>query len=466
MMLNLALLLSPAHADAGPLQALLYLDPGTGSLLFSVIVGIASTAYFVAKDLLYRAGMGIRVLLSPRLASSSQAARGVERPVVFYSEGRQYQATFLPLLQEMARRRLSCLYLSSDPDDPLLALGAGPDHPSLQTEYIGSGHMAWARMRTLRARLVCMTSPGLDVLQLRRSPHVGHYMHIVHSPTDKSFNKPYSFDFFDSMLINGPHQERVIRHLETLRGRKTKELFNAGCLYYDSLLPRYAVARQSAAPAGGAAPRVLLAPTWGKNGLLSRFGIDLIREIAQTGSEVIIRPHPQSARSEPELLSRLQQQTASWGNCRWDLSGDPVAAMADADILVSDISGIVFDYAFLTGRPVLTLDFPIDKRGFEAMDLPFEPWEISSLDLIGRRIGLDDIPLLSTIIEQEVGSPDRARQIQDLRDSYVLNFGRASTMAVDVIAELAGLHARRGGAAVDAGAIAPPAMAPAGQRAG
>jgi hypothetical protein len=425
---------------------LLYLDPGTGSLLFSVIVGIAGTAYFVAKDLLYRAGTRVRLLLSPRSGAALHEAQRVEHPVVFYSEGRQYQTTFGPLLQNMQRRGLPCLYLSSDAEDPLLALGLNGEYPLLRTECIGNGHMAWARLRTLRARLVCMTTPGLDVLQIRRSPHVQHYMHVVHSPTDKSFNRPYSFDFFDSVLINGPHQERVIRCLEEVRGRKRKELFSVGCVYYDSLVARYAAAQELCAVAAGGAPRralrVLLAPTWGKNGLLTRHGSTLIRAIAKAGLELIIRPHPQSVRSEAELLGRLQQECASLPNCRWDFNADPVEAMAMSDILVSDISGIVFDYAFLVGRPVLTMDFSVDKRGFEAMDLPFEPWELTSLELIGRRIGLDDIPALPAIIREETASQARAAQIRQLRNSHVLNFGHASEAAVERMAQLAGLDAQ------------------------
>jgi hypothetical protein len=246
----------------------------------------------------------------------------------------------------------------------------------------------------------------------------------------------------------------VIRHLESLRGRKAKDLFKVGCVYYDSLVPKYAAARERAEAAAVAARRrplrVLLAPTWGKNGLLTRFGGRLIREIAEAATEVIIRPHPQTLHSEPELLRSLQQEAASLPNCRWDLSADPVDAMAVSDILVSDISGIVFDYAFLTGRPVLTLDFPIDKRGFEAMDLPFEPWELSSLDLIGRRIALNDIPSLPAIIEQEIASQTRTDQIRQFRDSHVYNFGRASEAAVELIGKSAGLPSLRD-ATMDAG---------------
>lgn len=424
-------------------QVLLYLDPGTGSLLFSVIVGIASTAYFVARDLLYRLGSRVRLLLSPRSVAALRGAGRREHALVLYSEGKQYIGTFAPLLAELKRRDLPCLYLSSEADDSLLTLGRNGHYPLLQTECIGEGAKAWARLRTLRANVVCMTTPGLDVLQIRRSPHVRHYMHIVHAPTDKSFNRPYSFDFFDSVLISGPHQERVIRRLEAVRGRHEKALYSIGCLYYDSLLPRYEAACERAAlmpRVSGRRPTVLLAPTWGKNGLLSRYGFKLIEAIVGGGCTLIIRPHPQTARSEVTLLGALREQTAGLANCSWDFDDDATNSIAASDILVSDISGIVFDYAFLTGRPVLTMELDIDKRGFEAMDLDFEPWEIACLELIGRRVGLRDVSNLPTIILEESGRAARAEQIRQLRERDVLNFGCARAPAVEQIAQLAGLQ--------------------------
>lgn len=458
-MFNSILSIAPGWFDGGPTQALLYLDPGTGSLLFSVILGIASTAYFVARDLLYRLTSRLKVLVSGRQGAAATDPT-VEHPVVFFGEGKQYQSTFRPLLQQMAARGLPCLYLSNDADDPLLALQGDPAHPLLRTEFIGSGHLAWARLRTLRARLVCMTTPGLDVLQVKRSPHVRHYMHVVHSPTDKSFNRTYSFDFFDSVLINGPHQERVLRALEQLRGRQPKALYDVGCVYYDSLLPKYQEAARQRAAAPGRPLRVLVAPTWGKNGLLARFGAALIEQAARADVQLVVRPHPQSQRSEAELLERIQRDTAALPNCSWDFSADAVGAMANADILISDISGIVFDFAFLTGRPVLTLDFPVDKRGFEAMDLPFDPWEVAILDRIGRRIGMADMPMLADILAQEAADPARAQQIGQLRDEYVHNFGCASEAAVDEIARLAGLRPQAGHAAAPADARTPvPAFA-------
>jgi hypothetical protein len=36
-----------------PIQLFAYLDPGTGSMLFSIILGIVATSFFILKSLIY-----------------------------------------------------------------------------------------------------------------------------------------------------------------------------------------------------------------------------------------------------------------------------------------------------------------------------------------------------------------------------------------------------------------------------
>lgn len=142
------------------------------------------------------------------------------------------------------------------------------------------------------------------------------------------------------------------------------------------------------------------------------------------------------ALSEPVLLQQLRSQLKAYPNLEWDERPDPLAAMADSDVLLSDISGIVFDYAFLTEKPVVTLDFIADKRGFEASDLPYEPWELRVLDIVGRRVRDEELPLLPAILAEEVGDSKRTAAIRQLRQESVINFGQAAASVVDQLETL------------------------------
>ena len=61
----------------------LYIDPGTGSALFSILIGVAATAYFLGRALFIK----LKVILSGGKISKSSA---VENPYVIYNEGSQY----------------------------------------------------------------------------------------------------------------------------------------------------------------------------------------------------------------------------------------------------------------------------------------------------------------------------------------------------------------------------------------
>jgi hypothetical protein len=408
---------------------LLYLDPGTGSVLFSVVMGFATAAFFVLKGMYYR-GRGRLLKLFGK-----QHGDGVEghHSLVIYSEGAQYMNTFKPILDELVARGLGCLYLSSDKDDPLLSYSA----PKVKTRHIGHSFGAWGYLNDLQADVCLMTTPGLDVLQLKRSKRVRHYAHLIHSPTDKAFNRPYSFDYFDSVFICGPHQEKTIRHLERIRNMPAKQLLMTGCAYYDYQVATYhnEINKRNSAEAGSGL-QLLVAPTWGKNGLLTRFGMQLLTPLLDAGHHVLLRPHPQSFISEPELIAQIRRASAQYTNLIWDQNSSPLEAMQRSDLLISDISGIVFDYCFVTEKPVITLHFEPEKRGFEANDLPYQPWELQVLDVVGVKLEQENIEQLPIIVRDLVGDVSRQEKIRALRQTYVQHFGHASLRVVDELAAL------------------------------
>ena len=409
----LALTLIPAA------PAFAYLDPGTGSMLVSALVGIAATLFFLLKGIYYK-GTGFFYSLAGLRKQREKEG------LVFWSEGRSYWNTFRPVLEALSARGESCLYLSSDEGDPGLSCSLS----GVRTRFIGTGNRAYSFLNMLEAEVCVLTTPGLDVLQIPRSPGVRHYAHMVHSVTDMAIYKLYSFDYFDSVLCSGPHQVRSLRALEKLRGTKPKELPACGCPYLDVMADRLKKFEKRTRKEGEL-PRILVAPTWGRNGLLRLYGLHLLEPLARSGYDVCIRPHPQSRIAEPELLQELAQALEAFPNVRWDAEPDGLAVMSESDVLVSDLSGIVFDFAFLLERPVLTLAFEPDLRGLDGNDLPWPAWELGVLDIVGRQITLDDLPRLQDIVREVTENPDFSVRLRALRDEAVWSFGRAGSVVAD-----------------------------------
>ncbi len=392
-----------------------YLDPGSGSMLIAGLVGLLASLLFFLKGLFYKGRRTVLGLFG-RTAKEDQT----KHQLVFYSEGRHYWNTFKPVIDELAARGEKCAYLTSDEEDPGLLYSS----EFISTKYIGTGTKAYAHLTILEADVCAMTTPGLDVLQIKRSKGVRHYAHLIHAPTDVGTYKQYSFDYFDSIFISGDHQSKSLRKLEELRGTRRKLLPKTGCLYYDEMHRQ--LKELDAAPLAGDHMTVLVAPTWGLNGLLKKFGARVLIPLLQKQWKVIVRPHPQSYISEREMLDTLRDQLRDYPNLEWDNAKDGTQSMARASVTVSDLSGMVFDFAFLFEKPVYTLKFALNKLGSEAADLPWELWEVDVLDTIGKRVEENELDILPKIIEQEFGRTDRKEKIRRLRDESVANFGCAA----------------------------------------
>lgn len=402
-----------------------YLDPGTGSMLVSGLVGLFATALFFLKGLYYKVKRVAFRIIGKRAERSNN-----RHDLVFYSEGRQYWGLFKPVIQELLNRRVSCVYLTSDEADP------GLEYTSelLRSHYIGAGIKAYAYLQVLEANLCVMTTPGLDVLQIKRSRGVEHYAHLIHAPTDISLYKTFSFDYYDSVLVNGDHQIQSIRKLEELRGTSPKQLFKTGCVYYDEMIQK--INGNGMQEGSRQFLTVMVAPTWGSNGLLRKFGSRILTSLLEQQYRVILRPHPQSRISESAMLKGLRDEFEPYGNLLWDEEPDGLNAMSKADILISDLSGVIFDFAFLFQKPVISLTYALNTLGLEAADLPWDPWELTVLNTLGRQITEMELDTLTEILEQEIKKNNQNEEISSLRDQSIANFGNAAKPVANVLLQI------------------------------
>ena len=72
---------------------------------------------------------------------------------------------------------------------------------------------------------------------------------------------------------------------------------------------------------------VLVAPSWGKSGILARYGQELLDPLVETGFTIIVRPHPQSFQSEKEVLDHLKERYGQKPNLEWDSSRENLVSL-------------------------------------------------------------------------------------------------------------------------------------------
>jgi len=399
----------------------LYIDPGTGSALFSILIGAAATVYFLGRALIIK----LKVFFSGGKAVNATSS---EHPYVIYNEGKQYLNVFYPILNEFENRKVSLLYLTSAQDDPVFETSWS----FIKPEFIGEGNRAFARLNMLCAKICLMTTPGLDVYQLKRSKMVKHYAHILHAPSDATMYRLFGLDYFDSVLLTGDYQAEDIRTLERQRNISEKKLITVGCTYLDVYAEKL-----KTLPIEEKHPfTVLVSPSWGPSALLTRYGEKLLDPLSASGWRIIIRPHPQSKKSEAAMLERLQTRYKDSSNIEWDYERENIYSLNKADIMISDFSGIIFDYMFLRDKPVLYVNQNFDLRPYDADDIDHELWQFNTVKEAGIELKENDFSRIIEIIKNAADSESLRTARKKARDTAWQYQGSAGKRVFDFMAEI------------------------------
>ncbi len=360
----------------------LYIDPGTGSMLFSIVIGLVTMLYFVGKA----AFMKLKFVLS----GGKAVANGDRYPFVIYSEGERYWNVFKPIVEEFEKRQVPVVFYTSSERDPVFS----KQYTYVKPEFIGVGNKAYTRLNFLEADLCLMTTPGLDVYQLKRSRGVKHYCHILHAVDDATSYRLFGLDYFDSVLLSGEYQKTHIRLLEEQRGIQAKDLVVVGCPYLDVLEEKIATLPVESDHKF----TVLVAPSWGKSGILSRYGQALLDPLVETGFTIIVRPHPQSSLSENEVLEQLKSRYAQKPNLEWDFNRENLTSLSRADIMLSDFSGVIFDYTFLFDRPFMYVKADFDAIPYDSYDIVEHPWKFRVLEEIGMELKPESFSIIRQVL--------------------------------------------------------------------
>jgi hypothetical protein len=400
----------------------LYIDPGTGSILFSVLVGAAATLYFLLRALVLK----LKIVFSGgRISPNAHYSW----KYVIYCEGKQYWNVFRHIVEEFERNKTELRYLTSATDDPVF----DSSWEYVKPEFIGEGNKAFAHLNFLSAEVVLMTTPGLQVYQLKRSKAVKHYSHVLHAPSDATVYRLFGLDYFDSVLLTGDYQAADIRFLEKQRGLPEKRLVTVGCSYLDV----YSEKMRHIQTEDGHPFTVLVSPSWGASALLSHYGEKLLDPLRDSGWRVIIRPHPQSQKSETAMIERLQSRYKESGNIEWDFERENIFSMKKADVMISDFSGIIFDYMFLCDRPVLYVNQNFDPRPYDMDDIDHEPWQFAIIKEAGIELNEKDFPQITELIKNAGDSAALAKTRNTARETAWQYQGEAGKKIFNFMLETA-----------------------------
>lgn len=402
-----------------------YIDPGTGAMLFSVLMGVISALFF----LLQKIKMKLKFIFS-----GGNVKKGLEKniPYIIFSDSKRYWNVFKPICDEFEKRQIPCEFWTASPDDPAL----DEDYKYVKCSFIGKGNKAYAKLNMMSADICLATTPGLDVYQWKRSDNVKYYVHIVHEIGEVIMYRMFGVDYFDAVLLSGDFQINDLRTLEQIRNTEPKEMKVVGSTYMDSMEARkLELADKKESDDSSHVRTVLLAPTWGPSSILNRFGKEILSSLVSTGYKIIVRPHPQSATSDPELLAELKKEFPESDMFCWNSDNDNFKVLSESDILISDFSGVVFDYSIIFDRPIIYADTNLDLSPYDACWIDAPIWRKTVLPKLGTELKESDFPNIKEVIDNTIASEQFKQGRDYVKNTAWMHRGEAAVNVVDYLVE-------------------------------
>ena len=401
-------------------EAHAYLDPGSGNAIIYLLLSLAGAFIYYAKSFFYK--------LASIITGKNVKLDRDERIAIF-SEGKNYWLTYKPIIEELIAQKIPFIYYSMDIHDPALTI----DNKFMHSKYIGSNNRAYAKVGALKTKILLTTTPniGCPEYPLRRPAKIEKLCHVWHSISDSSVYHLGALDHYDVALTVGEWVEPPLRQIEKIRKLNKKEIISVGLPYFDELKKNHdnQISLHKADSNSKKENKVLLvAPSWGTKNCLRVYGTDFIKQALDQGYAVIYRPHPQSIKVENDFVKNVCTQFKSFKNFSFDSNPDATESMMKSDMMISDKSGVRFDYAFLYEKPVLTLDFPTDLLDEYEAVLLGRVWGESESSLIGIRLQPDDKEKIMDSIKHTLEF--KGSEIRNLRENVLSNYGNSASNIV------------------------------------
>ena len=396
----------------------LYIDPGTGSMLFTILISILGAVIYALRNLWVKI----------KFMSAGGNFKNTDKsgtPFVIFTDSKRYWSIFKPICDEMEKRGQQLLYLTADANDPMLS----EKYENIRAEFAGEGNKTYARMNMLKADIVLSSTPGLDVYQWKRSRDVKWYAHVLHAANDPILYRMFGMDYYDALLLSGEYQIKQVRDLEKIRNLPEKEIRLVGLPHLDALRARLLCTP----PLDKHETTVLLASSWGSNGILSRYGSRIINKLLETNYHIVIRPHPQSFISDKEMLDELMNAYPENDRLEWDRSVDNFDVLHRSDIMISDFSGVIFDYTLVFGKPVISANTSFDNSPYDAWWLENAEWTFPALEKIGQKLTDNNIDSIQEIIDRCLNEDDIRERINKVRGETWVNIGHSVETIADYL---------------------------------
>lgn len=357
----------------------------------------------------------------------------VNKHLVFYSEGSGFYKYYKGMIEYLLEKsNLTMHYITSDPEDQIFAISE--KEPRIRAYYIGEKKLITLMMK-MDADIVVMTMPDLENFHIKRS-YVRkdiEYIYVPHGMDSLNLTmRTGSMDHFDTVFCVGKHQKEEIQKTEEVYQLPHKNLVEWGYCLLDEMRRDY----DALPKVEHEKKKLLIAPSWQPDNIVDSCLEEILDRLGDKGYEITVRPHPQHVRHKAEQMERLKKKYENNKDICIQTDFSSNSTVFEADLMITDWSGITYEYAYTTLRPVLFINTPMKVMNPEYEKIDTVPINISMRDTIGCSLDLDQLDQLEESVERLLKNSDSYREIiGNFVNEYVYHLGESAEIGAKYIVQ-------------------------------
>lgn len=355
----------------------------------------------------------------------------VNKHLVFYSENTGFYKYYKGIIEYLlAHTNLTIHYITSDPNDAIFELAKQKE--KIKPYYIAEKKLITLFMK-MEADVVVMTMPDLENFHIKRSyvKNDIEYIFIPHSMDSLNMTMRTScMDHYDTVFCVGPHQREEIEKNEIAYNTKKKKLVNWGYSLIDEMIEAY----ENRPKEIHEQKTIMIAPSWQDDNIVDSCLEEILDELKTDQYKVIVRPHPQHVRHRKEKMESLKLRYKDNDNIIIQTDFSSNSDVFNADLLITDWSGISYEYAYATKKPVLHINTPMKVMNPEYKTIDTVPINILVREEIGCSVDTDKLDTLREKVNDLIDRSDEYHnKIDRFLHEYTYNVGCAGEVGAKYI---------------------------------
>lgn len=342
--------------------------------------------------------------------------------LVFYSESNGFYKYFAGMIDYILENTsIKVHYITSDPNDNIFNLAK--EKEQIIPYYIGGTKLITLMMK-MDADVVVMTMPDIETYHIKRS-YVRKdikYIYVQHAMASLETVRDGALDNYDAIICAVKHQKEDIARMEDFFNLPKKELVEGGYPLLDDMIKTY-----NEMHVMNKNTTILIAPSWQTDNIVDSCLDDMLYNLQDSGYDIIVRPHPQHVKHMPEYMSYLTSKYKDNEKITIQTDFSSSSTVFNADIVVTDWSGIAFEFAFTTLKPVLFIDTPMKVMGENYSKLGITSFNVSARNIVGKSMNPNEMGKVKENIRYLLEHRDEYRDvIEKTRNDYCYNLGNSA----------------------------------------